>query len=297
MSEKRICRSTQHYWSAALGLAGVAALVFLPTARLARAQQAPPLPAPLERLFMEGVEAQKAGQLDVAERAFLQVLRQGGKVAFVHNNLGIVYQMRGDHSKAIAQFREAVRLQPGYAAPHLLMGSSLLALRKVPEAIHELERAAKLQPKEPLTRLQLANAYERTNNFRGVVEQFRALRELAPQEPEYAYQLGDAYLKLAGWCAREIVRLNPRSARVYQTLAENYRVQGQLERAIRIFQHAAAADPKLPDIHLALAEIYLEQGKQSEARKAIEQELAIVPESVAALALRQKLDAGEQRPQ
>ena len=243
---------------------------------------------------MEGVEAQKAGQLDVAERAFLQVLRQGGKVAFVHNNLGIVYQMRGDHSKAIAQFREAVRLQPSYAAPYLLMGASLLALRKVPEATRELERAVKLQPKEPLARLQLARAYERGSNFRGVVEQFRALRELAPQEPEYAYQLGNAYLKLAGWCAQEIVRLNPRSARVYQMLGENYRVQaGRMELAVRAFQRAAQADPKLPDVHLALAGIYLEQGKQSEARKAIEQELAIVPESVAALALRQKLEAGE----
>jgi hypothetical protein len=46
----------------------------------------------------------------------------------------------------------------------------------------------------------------------------------------------------------------------------------------------------LPEIHLALAEIYSEQGKKAEARKEIEQELAIVPESAAAAALKKKLD-------
>lgn len=254
------------------------------------------MPAALERLFVEGVQAQKAGELDTAERLFLKVLRQGGKVAYVYNNLGAVYQMRGDHARAIARFRDAVRLQPNYAAPRILMGASLLALGRVPEATRELERAVQLQPREPLARQQLAKAYERADNFPGLVEQFRALREIAPQEPEYAYQLGRAYLELAGWCVREMARVNSRSARVYQARAENYRALGHLERAVQVFQRAVQADPKLPDLHLALAGIYLEQGKQAEARQEIEQELAIVPESVAALALKKRLEAAGTRP-
>lgn len=289
----------QAWWSswvwprAPRGLAQLLTLALFLAGARGTAQQAASLPASLEPLFTEGVEAQKAGRLDAAEQAFLQVLSKGGNVAFVHNNLGIVYQMRGDHARAIVQFREAIRLQPTYAAPHLLLGASLLALRQVPEAIRALERAVKLQPNERQARLELAKAYERGEDFRGVVEQFRALRELAPQEPEYAYQLGNAYLKLASWCAREMVRLNPRSARVYQMLGENYRHQaGRIDLAIRAFQRAAQADPRLPEIHLALAEIYLRQGKSAEARREIEQELALVPESAAALALKKKLDAG-----
>jgi Tfp pilus assembly protein PilF len=254
------------------------------------------LSASLERLFMEGVQAQKTGRLEVAEKLFLEVLRRGGRVAYVYNNLGAVYQMRGDHARAIAQFRDAVRLQPNYAAPRILMGASLLALGKVAEATPQLERAVKLQPREPLARQQLAKAYERAGNLPGLVDQFRALREIAPQEPEYAYQLGRAYVQLAGWCFREMARVNGRAARVYQARAENYRVLGQLERAILVFQRAAQADPKLPDIHLALAEIYLEQGKHDAARQEIEQELAIVPESVAALVLKKRLEAAGIRP-
>lgn len=270
-----------------------ATLALFLTCNLAMAQLTPDLPKSLEGLFVQGVQAQKAGQLDLAEKAFLEVLRQGGNISFVYNNLGIVYQMRGDHARAVAQFREAVRLQPDYAAPRILMGASLLALGKTPEATRKLELAVKLQPNEPLARLQLAKAYARSENSPARAEQLRAVRKLAPQEPEYAYQLGDSYLKMAGWCAREIARIGPGSARMYQILGDNYRVQsGSMERAVRAYQRATQADPTLPGIHQALAEIYLEQGKEVDARREIEQELAIVPESSAALALKQKLAGG-----
>lgn len=272
-----------------LGL-GACVSLLLSVGQPVTAQQPVALPSSLQQLFTKGVEAQKAGQLDVAEKDFLEVLRQGGKVSFVYNNLGIVYQMQGEHTRAVEQFREAARLQPDFVAPRILMGASLLAMGKVAEATRELQIAVKLQPSEPLARLELAKAYARAENFPARAEQLRALRKLAPQEPEYAYQLGDAYMKLAGWCAQEMDRINPRSARVYQMLGEEFRVQpGRIERAIREFQRAARADPKLPGLHQALAEIYLEQGKIADAQGEIEKELAIVPESVAALRLKQKL--------
>jgi len=258
---------------------------------MGRAQQE--LPVPLQEVFTEGVQALKGGNLDAAEKAFLRVLDEGGKVAFVYNNLGIVYQQRGEHSKAVGQFRQAIGLKPDYPAPRILLGASLLAMGQVPEGTRSLERAVKLEPREPLARLQLAKAFERGNNFAGLVEQYRVLREIAPQEPEYAYQLGNAYLKLGAWCYKEIARINPRSARMYQTTAENYRIQGRVDIATRAFQRAAAADPKLPEIHLALAQIYLEQGKTDDARREIESELKIVPESAMALALKQKIEAAE----
>src|SRR2546425_5439033 len=83
------------------------------------------LPEELRGGFEAGVAAEKAGRLDEAEKDFQQVLRRGGKVAFVYNNLGIVYQRRGDHVRAIEQFREAIRLQPDYAAPHARIGAGL----------------------------------------------------------------------------------------------------------------------------------------------------------------------------
>jgi len=265
----------------------ILALVF--SARVDAAVEQQSLPPNLQDRFTKGVQALKNGQLDAAEEAFRRVLQDGGKVAFVYNNLGIVLQQRGEHQRAIDQFREAIRLQPDYAAPRILLGASLLALRKAPEATRQLERAAKLQPREPLARLQLAKAYQLRDNLPGVVEQYQVLRELSPQEPEYAYQLGNAYMKMAVWCHQEIVRINPRSVRLYQTLGENFLLQGRIDEAIKYLQLAVQADSAIVGIHSTLAQIYLDQGRSAEALKEVEQELAIVPESAVALALRQKI--------
>ena len=251
------------------------------------------LPEALRARFQAGVAAEKAGRLDEAEKDFQMVLRQGVEVSFVHNNLGIVYQRRGDHIHAIEQFQKAIGLQPDYLAPRVLLGSSLLAMGKVSEAVRELERAVKLEPKQPLARLELAKAYERANNLAAMTDEYRVLRELAPQDPEIAYQMGQGYLKTAQWSLEQMRRIDPQSPRVYESMAEAYRAEGRTAQAIAAFQRAAQADPKLPGIHLALAQIYLEQGKIEDARREIQLELAIMPESLAAKAVQQRIISRE----
>jgi len=262
-------------------------LVILLLAHAARAQQ--DLPESLRKVFQTGVDAEKAGHLGEAERAFLSVLRQGGNVAFVHHNLGTVYQQRGDQVRAIAEFREAIRLQPQFAAPHILLGASLLATHRLPEAVRELERAVELAPQEPAAHLELAKAYESSGNPVGVVNQYQILCAIAPRDPECTYQLGQAYLKLSQWCVGEIRRLAPQSARMHEIIADALLGQGQTTRAIHFFQRAAQADPKLPGIHLALAQVYLQQNRTQEAQREIAQELDLEPESVAAKALQDRI--------
>jgi Tfp pilus assembly protein PilF len=247
----------------------------------------------IEKLFASGVQLLKDGKLDEAEKTFLQVIKQGGKSALLHYNLGIVYQQQKAHDKAILQFREAVRLQPNFGEARLLLGYSLLSLAKTAEAVKELERAVTLLPKQVQARLQLAKAYERTDNWFGGVDQFRALREIDPKNGEYAYQLGKAYDKLSEWSSRNIVRVNSGSARLYQTLGQNYLLQGKYDLAIVEYQRAVNADSKLPELHLALALIFLEQKKFEEAQREIALELKLVPESKMALAVKQKIDAAK----
>ena len=247
----------------------------------------------LEKLFASGVQALKAGQLDEAEKTFLQVLRQGGPAPFVHHNLGIVYQQRGAHDQAVWQFRAALRLQPAFGEAWLLSGYSLLALGKNTAAVRELERAVQLLPDQPQARLQLAKAYERLNHWLGVVDQYRALRAMKPQEAEYAYQLGRAYTKLMGWSYQRMAALNPNSARLHQSLGQDYLLQEKYDLALEAYQKAAAAAPQLPEIHLALALIYLEQKNIEAAAEAIARELKLEPESQKALAVQQKIAAAK----
>jgi Flp pilus assembly protein TadD len=266
------------------------AIVVLALVPLASAQE---LPAELRLSFDEGVRALKAGKLDEAEVAFRAVLEGGGDLAQVHNNLGIVYQRGGRHQRAIAEFREAVRLDPDHAAPQILLGASLLALGRVEDARPPLEQAVKMAPREPLARLQLVRVLERLGDWSGAVDQYRILRQLEPEEPEYVYGLGRAYLRVSEARLRELRELDPASARSQQAEGHSYRVQGRPELALQAFERAARADPTMPEIHLAMAQIHVEQKRWAEARREIELELALVPDSAGARALEKHLRALE----
>lgn len=261
-----------------------------PTPARPAARPAPVAPAgELDETFASGVASLKAGKLDEAEAAFRRVIDGGAGVAYVHNNLGIVYQQRGQHAKAAAAFREAIRLDGAYPAPRILLGTSLLALGRTAEAQAELRKAVRIAPQEPLARLELARAHQSAGDWKGAVEDYRALAQIDPANPDFRYGLGTSYLRLSEQCLRELQQVAPQSARVHQAQGHTFRVQGRPDLALAAFARAAEADPWLPEIHLAMAQIHLEQGRYADARREAEREIEVVPESAGARALLARL--------
>jgi tetratricopeptide (TPR) repeat protein len=272
------------------------ALALLALLALAASVHAQDLPPALAERFSIGVDALKGGNLDAAEAAFRDVLRGGGERAFVHHNLGIVLQQRGRHAEALVEFRAAARLDASFGPPRLLAGSSLLALGRPKEAVAELKQAVRLMPGEAAAHLQLADAYERTGDIAGVIAEYRQLVESSPANDEYLYRLGKSYLKLAQASFERLRAVDPHSARLPQALARQYLDQGRVDQARAALEEAARLDPTLPDIHLTLARIHLDEGRFDDAAREVERELAIVPESAEARALRAQIDTARKTP-
>ena len=263
-------------------------LLFLCAATCCFAQDNPL--SSLEAEVAPGIEALKSGDLDTAERVFSNALRHGAKHPLVYHNLGVIAQMRNRHLEAIQRFREALVLQPAYGPSRLLLGASLLALGRSAEAVRELERAVKLMPEQPQARFQLAKAYEASENWLSAAEQLLKLVEMAPDDPEYAYQMGKAWMRLSGWSYQQIARIDPKSARLQQGLGQEYLAQEKYDLALEAFQRASEADPRLPEVHLAISTILLEQKKYEQALAEIAAELKLVPESKAAAELKVKIE-------
>jgi Tfp pilus assembly protein PilF len=241
--------------------------------------------------FNEGVAALSAGQLEQAESAFRAVIAADGDRAFVRHNLGIALQRRGRHTDALAEFRTAIRLDPTFGPSRLLAGASLLALGQPKAAVAELGRAAELMPREPAVHLQRADACERINDVVCLTDEYRALVNLAPTNPEYAYRLGKAYLRLSQWSHTRIQSIDPRAARLSQALGREYLEQGRPDLAERAFLDAIGRDASLIEVHLALATIYLGDGRLDEAGRAVGRALALEPDSKEARALQGSVDA------
>ena len=268
---------------------GIILLLYLWTAGWTLAQEN--LPHSFETKIAVGVQALKSGDLDSAQEVFSDALRQGIKHPLIYHNLGVIAQLRGNHEEAITRFRQALALQPDYGPSRLLLGSSLLALGKNAQALRELKRAVVLMPEQEQAHLQLAKAYEATDDWMAAVQQFQELIKLAPQEPEYSYQMGTAWAKLSAWSYGQINRINPHSARSQQALGQEYVLQEKYDLALAAFQQAARSDPKMPELHLAMALILLELKKFDQALTEIELESKLVPESKAATDAKAKIQA------
>jgi tetratricopeptide (TPR) repeat protein len=258
--------------------------------------QGPELPAALATRFAAGVAALQGGSLDQAEAIFRAVLQDGGDRAFVHHNLGIVLQQRGRHAAAVAEFHRASALDPAFGPARLLAGSSLIALGRPAEALVDLERAVTLMPREIAAHLQLADACERTGRVARLTEAYRAVVALAPDDPEYVYRLGKAYLRLSQQAYGQLRAVEPKSARLSQALGQEYVAQGQPQLARQAYEAAAARDPGLAEVHLALARLHADGGRWDDAAREIALELAVQPASREALALRARIVAARSAP-
>jgi len=225
------------------------------------------------------IDALKSGNLDTAERILIGELRRGVRSALVFHNLGVIAQERGNHSLAIARFREAAQLQPDYGPSRLLLGSSLLVIGNRQEALSELRRAARLMPQEPAVHLELSKAYESSGKWLEAVPERQRLASLAPDNADYSYRLAKDLHELSAWCLQEIRRTNSNSARLHQALGQEYALQGKYEEAVAAYEQAARSDPTMPELHLGLAMVLLQLKRFDEALQQIELELNLVPES------------------
>jgi tetratricopeptide (TPR) repeat protein len=255
----------------------------------------PDLPPQMQEQFARGIEAQRAGNLDEAERLFKALLEQGGKSAPVYNALGNVYQMKGEHKQALAAFDVAERLDPKDPVHRSLAGVSLLALGRPREASRALKQAVQMQPESVVFREQLARAYVRLEDFPGAIGQFVKLLELQPDNPEFRYQLGHAYVDFSLSCFRKIKEIDAGSARLRQEMGDQYLVQGKLDKAIESYEQAAVADPSIPEIHFLLAQLYVKQGDRERGLRSLNQALALMPNSPPVLALRKAVLEGSEK--
>jgi len=251
------------------------------------------LPPQTETQLAAGVEALKSGDLEQAEKIFSEAANKGVKHPLVYHNLGVIAQQKGEHQQAVARFREALALQPEYGPSRLLLGVSLLALGKNTESVRELKHAARLMPDQPQARLQLARAYQASQDWLSAAEQLQRVVELDPREPEYSYQLARTLTKLSGWSYQQIQQVNPKSARLQQALGQEYAIQEKYDLALNAYRRAAAIDPQLPEIHLAMAVILLDLKKFDQALDEIELEQHLVPLSKSAAELRAKIEAAK----
>src|SRR5581483_4220468 len=195
-----------------------------------------------------------------AQKEYRNVIRLMPGFAEAYLNLGLVYELENRPQDAIPVFEKALKLKPRLAGAQFFLGVDYCKLGRPVDALPHLEVAVRERPDLADTWSWLATAQELAGRTQAQVKTLRTGLSLNPRSIDLFYLLGQAYEKLGKDAVDEILRKAPDSAYVQQLLAENYAESGYPSVALLHLENALRSTPDRRGLHQEIAELFLQVG-------------------------------------
>lgn len=192
---------------------------------------------------------EKLQRLDEAIAAYQKALALRAD-ADTHVYLGLIYQQQGNYEAAIAEYRQAVALDPQNALAYSALGEVYDQQGKLDEAATAFKQALALAESAAL-HAQLAGVYRRQGDLAAATAEYERAVALDPQDWQSRLQLGRLYSEM-----------------------------GQLDRAEEHFRAALAANSKSPEIRYSLGFVAYKRCDLSTMEQEMKAAAALAPESV-----------------
>jgi tetratricopeptide (TPR) repeat protein len=228
-------------------------------------------------LVQAGLRALQQAQLDKAADDFQAAVQLAPDLAEAHLNLGLVRNRQGKLEKAIESFEKALQLKSSLPGVHAALGIDLLALGKPGEAVPHLEKALEADPNNAEVNRFLGMAYLEEGDLHGGIARLEVALKSKPNDAELLFSLGRAYKNLSAQLFDQITRTAPESPRAHQLAAESHALSGRLGEAVKEYRRVLELNPNLPDIRLALGDLYMDAADYAGAEEAFRQELQVAP--------------------
>lgn len=173
----------------------------------------------------------------------------GDPEALEHAFEGLALLEQGETERAIAEFEEAIRIDPEGFVGHMGMGFALLEQDNCEGALAEFEVALDSAPQEAQ-----AMVYD------GVGRAYRCLEDIDRAIEEFL----------------RAVELDPELSPARVDLGMAYSIRGEFDEAVEQFEAAVAADPEWSSAYAVLAHIYYLQDQTDLMEGALQQALALL---------------------
>ena len=229
------------------------------------ASQGPNKPIPLidptseEELLRSGNRHYQQGKYEDAIADYDEAIRINPQDAQAYYNRGTAKGELGWHQEAIADFDEAIRVNPQHAAAYYNRGTAKGALRRYRESIDDYDQAIHLNPQHAAAYTNRGNAKGALGRHQEAIADYDQAIHLNPQHAAAYTNRGHAKFALGRNDAAipdydQAIRLNPQ-------LTQAYYGRGRVYKEIAAYEKARA------DLQRAL-ELATEQGNQALAQDA-----------------------------
>jgi tetratricopeptide (TPR) repeat protein len=133
---------------------------------------------------------QQSGTYHDAETLWRTTIARNPDSSIAHNNLGTVLLEQGRVEEAIAESREALRIDPGLAEVHGDLGDALLQQGRTKEAVAEFREALRIDPTLAKAYYNLGNALFQDGRPEESIAQYGEALRINPVFAEAYYNLG-----------------------------------------------------------------------------------------------------------
>jgi tetratricopeptide (TPR) repeat protein len=187
-----------------------------------------------------------------------------------HNNLAFDLLARGRTDEAVAEYEEAIRIEPTALEPRQNLGAHLLESGRPEEAIPHFEAVLKVRPDYPTASFAMGKALASLGRPEGAIEYFNRTLSIRQDYPEARVHLGMA-LEASGQTDRALqqyaaaVSLEPDSVFAHSRYAGLLRRMGRLSEAVNEYQEVVKRDPGYAGVRNALGVTFAGLGRLEEA--------------------------------
>jgi tetratricopeptide (TPR) repeat protein len=171
---------------------------------------------------------------------YLGILAAHPTAANVRVKVGLIYHQRGEDSKAVEQFRAALKQYPDLLDANLFAGVDLLRLRQPQQALPFLQHAYQLAPRDERVLGSVAHAYAILGKFDRANRLYLQLSSVNPKNVDAWYGLGVTYFSIQRITNRRLRESAPDSVYFRTLLADTFLLQGEVDQAAKIYSDLIA---------------------------------------------------------
>ena len=214
-------------------------------------------------LVEKGLKEFAAGRFEQAVAQYAEALRAHPQYAAAHNNMGSAHFALGRNDEAVAAFKRAVEIEPAYAQAHFNLALMYIKQGRADDANRELDLAARAYLAEGEKLFAAGRNLEAEESFKGLLR----------IDPKYApghlrlgaiYNATDRYAE-AVQSLQTAVLLQPKDAEAHENLGEALYGLKRYEDALASADKAAKLKPDSPGAHYIAGLSLAALGRRDEA--------------------------------
>jgi tetratricopeptide (TPR) repeat protein len=212
-----------------------------------------------------GLAWRAKGDTDRAIADYNEAIRLDPKVAPPFNNCGLAWRAKGDLERAMADYNEAIRIDPKYAPPYINRGKARGDNGELDRAIADYDEAIRVDPKFALSYYNRGKTWSDKGELDRAIADYNEAIRLDPNFAVAYNNRGDTRfekgdLERAIADYNEAIRIDPKFAAAYSNRGSARLAKGDLDRAIVDLNEAIRIDPSFVFAYNNRGEIWLEKG-------------------------------------